>query len=56
MIRCEPLQLTNGNEMTEQEIEELFEHWYDNRQSGNMPPGSYESFKAGWDAAKNEGE
>lgn len=53
-VECELLQLTNGNEMTEQEIEKLFGQWYDNRPSGTMPPGSYESFKAGWEAAKND--
>lgn len=35
--------------------EELFENWYDNRSPiYPLPPASFESWKAGWDAAKNE--
>lgn len=35
--------------MTDKQIEKLFVKWYDSR--NGMPPASWESFKAGYDAA-----
>lgn len=35
--------------LTNEQIEKLHSRWYDNR--AEMPPASYESWKAGWDAA-----
>lgn len=41
--------------LTEQQIEKLFSAWYDSRRTpSTMPPGSFESYLAGWDAAKKE--
>lgn len=37
--------------LTNEQIEKLFERWYDSRKRHHMPPGSFESYLAGWIAA-----
>lgn len=41
--------------LTEQQIEQIFCKWYDKRRTpSTMPPGSFESYLAGWMDAKED--
>lgn len=41
--------LEKEKNMTEAQIEKIFERWYDSRKC--VPPAAWESFNAGWMAA-----
>lgn len=41
--------------MTKDDLERMFSEWYDNRKSG-MPPAAWESWYAGYMAAKKQKE